>query len=131
MFKISLVLFIVVELFSTPIVMVSKKNIQWKHIIKRSDIYLIEALVRKYQCKEYLNPDSLITNIYRAKHYISKGRKICKKDLYKDVEHKVTFNFGLLEIEKNGEIVKETDQYIKIRNNNGEIEKIYKVGSKQ
>ena len=129
MFKLILILFVALELFSSPVVMVSKKNIKWKEIVRRSDVYLVEVTDRKYRCKEYLNADELITSTYKAKHYISKNRKICKKDLYKDIEHKVVFNFGLFQIEKDGELVKETDQYIKIKNSNGKIEKIYKSGT--
>ena len=131
MFKIYLILFITIELFASPVVMISKKNIKWRDVVKRSDVYLVEVTEHKYECNAYVNIDELITSSYRAKHYISKNRKICKKDLYKAKEHKVVFNFGLLEIQRDGELVNETDQYIKLRNSNGQIEKIYKSGNNQ
>ena len=38
------------------------------------------------------------------------------------------FDFGNIEIEKDGKVIKDTKQYVRIKNNDGTIEKIYKDG---
>ena len=106
----------------------ASKSINWKGSVKRSDVYLVEV-DKKNRCKGYIDIDKLITGKYRAKHYIMKNRKICKNDLYEVKNSKITFNFGLLEIQRDGQIVNETNSYIKIRNKDGKIEKIYKNGN--
>ena len=57
---------------------------------------------------------------------ILKNRVICKKSLYMTSSKKIKFNFGFIEIEKDGEVLKETSKYIRIKNADGTVEKIYK-----
>lgn len=104
---------------------VSKYNINWKEQITDKKYKLI-TISDRFKCKKYLKAGELKTNNYRAKHYIMKNRAICADDVYIAQAKKVKFNFGSLEIVKDGEIIKETSKYIKIKNLDGKIEKIYK-----
>jgi hypothetical protein len=83
-----------------------------------------------YKCKEYLDIKKLKKNKYFAKHYISKNKPICAKDVYIPLQNKVNVRFGNLEIEKEAELIRETKSYIKIKNVDGTIEKIYIDGRK-
>ncbi|MEA3288576.1 MAG: hypothetical protein U9Q04_00230 [Campylobacterota bacterium] len=109
------------------LVPVSKKPINWKGQLTPYEVKLMH-ISNKYNCKKYLNIQSLKDGKYRAKHYILKDKAICAEDVYIEKSKKIKFNFGLLEIERSGEVVRETDDYIKIKNRDGKIEKIYKDG---
>jgi len=107
---------------------VSVKAINWKEKITPSNVKLIKKN-DKYKCKKYIDIDVLKKNKYRAKHYILKNKPLCLDDVYIQSEKKIKFNFGFLEIEKDGELIKETNEYIKIKNVDGTMTKIYKNGS--
>ncbi|MEA3513102.1 MAG: hypothetical protein U9R37_05825 [Campylobacterota bacterium] len=109
------------------VVPVSNKIINYKNKIYSSDVRLIQ-INKKYFCKEYLDIKTLKENKYLAKHYIAKDKPLCKKSVYVPKSKKVKFKFGNLEIERDGEVIKETDNYIKIKNLDGTIDKIYKDG---
>ena len=117
--------------YEQQIVPISIKNINFKEEISKDHYKIVEYndLNRKIyniKCKEYLSLEDLKSNSYRAKHYIKKNRVICKKSLYITSSKKIKFNFGSIEIEKDGEIIKETSKYIRIKNADGTVEKIYK-----
>jgi hypothetical protein len=120
---------LLLNLFSAPIdiVPIAKKPINYKTKIFGYDVLLVQSN-NKYRCKKYLDLTALKKNQYMAKHYIGTKKPICLKDVYIASSKKVKFVFGNLEIEKAGEIIKETDRYIKIKNIDGKIEKIYKNG---
>lgn len=109
------------------LVPMSKNSIKYKEKIYSHDIYFIEAS-QKYNCKEYLVPSLLKQNLYHAKRHIQKNKPICEKDAVYKKKNIVRFRFGSLIIEKEGELLKETDEYIKIKNSDGKITKIYKDG---
>jgi hypothetical protein len=128
--KIKLViLFLSLNIFAQTIQVVplSNKIINYKAKIYGSDVRLIQK-TDKYFCKEYIDIKILKQNKYFAKHYIGINKPLCKKDLFVPISKKIKFQFGNLEIEKDGEIIKETDKYIKIKSLSGKIEKIYKNG---
>jgi len=127
--KIFLLLFIVSNLFSSDvdIVPISNKVIKYKSKIYYSDVRLV-PVNKKYKCKEYLDVNLLRQNKYHAKNYIHKDKVICKRNTYVPDFNKIRFKFGNLEIEREGTIIKETNKYIKIKNSDGKIEKIYKNG---
>jgi len=107
----------------------SNKVIHYKNKIYSQDIRLIQVN-KKYKCKEYLDIRILKKNKYFAKHFIAKNKPLCAKDVYVPKINKVTFRFGNLEIEKEAELIRETKSYIKIKNVDGTIEKIYIDGRK-
>ncbi len=115
------------SLFSVQLVPMSKKAIKYKEKIYSHDVYFIEAS-EKYSCKEYLVPSLLKQNLYYARRYIQKNRAICDKDVIYKQKNTIQFKFGNVIIEKEGELLKETDEYIKIKNSDGKIIKIYKDG---
>ena len=111
------------------VIPLSNKVINFKNKIYSQDTRLIQ-INKNYKCKEYLDINLLRKNKYFAKHYISKNKPICAKDVYVPQINKVNFRFGNLEIEKEAELIRETDSYIKIKNVDGTIEKIYTDGRK-
>jgi hypothetical protein len=112
-------------LFANQLVPITVKDVNWKAKIDKKD-YKLTNITERFKCKEYLDVIDLKMGLYRAKHYLLKNRPICLDDVYITKSSKVRFNFGTLQIEKEGEIIKETDKYIKIKNLDGKIEKIYK-----
>lgn len=115
---------------SEQVVVVASKSINWKELLTSSNVKFVEPS-STLKCDKYIDIEILKDNQYRAKHYIAQGRAICDDDVYLQSGKKIKFNFGMLEIEKNGEVIKETKEYIKIRNLDGSIEKIYKDGRAQ
>jgi hypothetical protein len=109
------------------IVPIANKNIDYKSKIYTYDVRLIQAN-QKFKCKKYINVIDLKKNKYYASHYIAKDRTICASDVFIPESNTIRFKFGNLEIEREGEIVKETDEYIRIKNLDGTIDKIYKDG---
>ena len=131
--KLLIILLFVINSFAyePQVVPISIKNINFKEQISAKHYKTVEYndLNRKIyniRCKEYLSLENLKKNKYRAKHYIRKNRVICKKNLFIASSKKIKFNFGFLEIEKDGEVLKETTKYIRIKNADGTVEKIYK-----
>jgi len=109
------------------VVPIANKNISYKSKIYSHNTRLIQAN-KQYKCKKYLDVITLKKNKYYAQHYIAKDRAICEEDVFIPKSNTIKFKFGNLEIEKSGTIVKETDEYIKIKNFDGTIDKIYKDG---
>lgn len=66
--------------------------------------------------------------VFTASHYIFKDSILCSNDVIKYEKKSVIFDFGSLEIEHEGKIIYENDQYIRIKKQDGSIEKIYKNG---
>jgi len=119
---------LVINLYgSVKLVPLTYKPINYKAKIYGSDVRLLRV-DDDYNCKEYIDLKLLKQNKYHAKHYISKNKPLCKKDVYIPVSKKIRFRFGNLEIERDGELIRETDKYIKIKTPDGKIEKIYKDG---
>jgi len=122
-------LFLTLNAASTQVVPLSNKTINYKNKIYSQDVRLIQ-INASYKCKEYLDIKKLKQNKYFAKHYILKNKPLCAKDVYIPKMNKVNFKFGNLEIEKEAELIRETKSYIKIKNVDGTIEKIYTDGRK-
>lgn len=126
MIRVLVFLFFCVSIvLATTKVPVAKLPINWKSRITSNNVQF-KNISSVYKCKKYLNIDKVKSNKLRAKHYILKNKPICADDVYMEENKKVVFKFGSLEIEKDGEIIKETSKYIKIKNLDGTIEKIYK-----
>jgi len=106
------------------------KNINFKNKIYSQDVRLIQS-TGNIKCKKYLDIIELKKNKYFAKRYLKKDKPLCAKDVFLREITKVSFRFGNLEIEKEAELIRETKSYIKIKNLDGTIEKIYTDGRKQ
>ena len=115
-------------LFSkVEVVPITNTSIDYKKKIYSQNTKLIQVN-DKFKCKEYLNIIDFKKNKYFAKKYIAKNKIICAKDVYIPKINRVKFRFGNLEIEKNAQLIRETKSYIKIKNVDGTIEKIYTDG---
>ena len=132
-YKLLIIFLFIVNSFASElkIVPISIKNINFKEEILDKHYKIVEyndlnKRIYNIRCKEYLTLKELQSNKYRAKHYIRKNKVICKKNLFITSSKKIKFNFGFLEIEKDGEVLKETSKYIRIKNADGTVEKIYK-----
>ncbi len=122
-----LFLILVTAINAVQVVPITNKVINYKTKIYSSSVRLIQ-ISEKYSCKEYIDIKTLKQNKYYAKHYLGKNKPLCKKSVFIPVSKRIKFKFGNLEIEKDGEVIRETDQYIKIKTIDGKIEKIYKDG---
>ena len=109
-------------------VLVAKSKIKYNERIKLNNLRLKQVnSVRKSCIPVTLN--GLGQDYYISKHYINPGSIICEKDIKIYEKNSVVFKFGNIEIEKEGEVIGETKQYIRLKKPNGRIEKIYKNGS--
>ncbi|XOB61602.1 hypothetical protein ACMC56_13485 [Campylobacterota bacterium DY0563] len=108
-------------------VLVTKKDIDYKELISLDDLYKSNVTSVKKFC-EPVGENDFRTTKYRASRYLRKGTVICTKDLDKDKNNSVLFNFGSIQIERPGKIIFENDEYIRIKREDGQIEKIYKDG---
>jgi len=107
-------------------------------VIAKNDIHFNEFITlemitpgKVQNVKRHCNPTTINdfkTKKLQATHYMKKGFVICKDDVKEFNNKSVLFNFGSIEIEKNGKIIFENDEYIRIKKSNGDIEKIYKDG---
>ncbi|MDC0932355.1 hypothetical protein OAR97_00775 [Arcobacteraceae bacterium] len=130
--KILLIVFFVtiVNAKEVQVIPFTNKSINFKNKIYSQDVRLIQ-ITGKNPCKKYLDIKTLKKNKYFTTHYIGKNKPLCAKDVYIREMNKVNFRFGNLEIEKEAELIRETKSYIKIKNLDGTIEKIYTDGRKQ
>lgn len=108
-------------------VLVSKEAIGFKQKVEVSKLRLMKVPKLKKSCIP-LTLKEAQNNEYRTTHYINKKTIICQRDVEVYKKESVIFNFGGLEIEKKGKIVYENDNFIRIKKENGKIEKIYKDG---
>eukprot|EP01155_Anaeramoeba_flamelloides_P005855 Anaeramoba_flamelloidesa1079667_19.p2 GENE.a1079667_19~~a1079667_19.p2 ORF type:complete len:134 (+),score=1.92 a1079667_19:180-581(+) len=115
-------------LFAGQRVLIVNKNIQYKEFIKVDDV--IEKNTYKSLPRNCMpvSKNMLENAQYMALHYIRKNSIICTKDVEKYVRRSVKFDFGSFEVEKVGDVVQETNDFVKIKTRDGKIEKIYKDG---
>lgn len=108
-------------------VAISSKAINWKGKLIKDNVSIIKQNNKLY-CEKNIDFVKFKENKLRAKHYILPKKAICNDDVYEEKNNKIKFNFGFVEIQRDGELIKETNEYIKFRNPDGKIEKIYKDG---
>lgn len=125
--KLSLfVLFFSIEIFATT-VLISKEPIKFEEKIDSSKVKVQNISNLNKNC-EPLTLSSLQNEEYITTHYINKNTIICTKDVKKQQNNIVIFNFGGVRIEKKGKIIFENNEFIRIKNLDGTIEQIYKDG---
>lgn len=115
-----------INLYSIDVI-VTKSKINYNEIISLEKLSASNILSVKKYCIPATISD-FKQDKYIAKHYIKKGSIVCLKDIEKYIKNSILFNFGSIQIERNGKLVFENDEYIKIKRNDGRIEKIYKDG---
>jgi len=127
MLKLSvLVLIFSIKLLAVE-VLVTKSDINYKEEVNITKLYKTNVNSVKKFCKPVKESDFKNTN-YRASRFLKKGIVLCTKDIDKDKNNSVLFDFGTIQIEKPGRIIFENDEYIRIKREDGKIEKIYKDG---
>ena len=127
MLKLSaVILFLTTNVFGIS-VLISKESIGFEQKIKASKLRLMTIPKLKKACNP-LTLNQVQNNEYLSTHYINKNSVLCQKDVRVYKNESVVFKFGGLEIEKKGKIVFENDKFIRIKKENGKIEKIYKDG---
>lgn len=123
--KIIFLLFVTLNLFG-EVALVSVKDLKYKEYINFDDVQDI-TITKHSNCTKF-NKLKLLEEEYITKRLILKGTPICEKDVEVAPNHRIKFDFGNIEIEKTGEFMGETDQYIKVKTSTGKIEKIDKNG---
>lgn len=116
----------VLKLFSSEVI-IAKIDIPYNIALSPSNVSILQLNDIPKDC-EPITIDELKKDKYFTKKYLQKDNIICQKDLKRKSNNKVIFNFGSIEIETNGKILYENDEYIKIKRDSGTIEKIYKDG---
>ena len=111
-------------------VIVAKESIGYKEKIDANKLTFMQVDKIKKKCKpvtlNYLNAKQ-----YIAAHHINRGSIVCEHNLTTYKKNAVLFDFGSIEIERNGKVINENDEYIMLKNEDGKREKIYKDGRTQ
>jgi hypothetical protein len=127
MLKLSILIFLLTTNVFGISVLISKSAIGFEQKIDVSKLRLMNIPTLTKACIP-LTLKQVQNNEYRTTHYINKNSILCKKDVKIYKNESVIFKFGGLEIERKGKIIYENDQFIRIKKENGKIEKIYKDG---
>lgn len=127
MLKLSILIFFLTTNVFGISVLISKKAIGFKQKLEPSNLRLMKISKLKKTCIP-LTLTQVQNNEYRTTHYINEKSIICQNDVKIYKKESVVFNFGGLEIEKRGKIIYQNDDFIRIKKENGKIEKIYKDG---
>ena len=127
MLKLSILIFFLTTNVFGISVLISKEAIGFRQKIEASNLRLATIPKLTKACIP-LTLKEVQNNEYRTTHYINKKSIICQNDVEIYKKESVIFNFGGLEIEKKGKIIYENDNFIRIKKENGKIEKIYKDG---
>lgn len=107
-------------------VLVSNKDIKFQEYLVYENLQDTQV-EKKINCNKF-DKSLLLSQKYIASRYIIKNTPICDKDVELAKNHKVKFDFGNIIIEKDGELLGETDKYVKIKNPDGTTIKIDKNG---
>jgi hypothetical protein len=126
--KILFSIFIILINLNSTEILVSKKNINYKQLLDINNLELVN-ISNDIRCTTF-DKDLLKSNKYQAKRFIYKGKSICYKDVQKIIINKVKADFGNIEIQRNGKVISENKDYVKIKSYDGKIIKIYKNGQK-
>jgi len=124
--KLSLLFFLIVNAQAVT-VLISKEAINYEEKLTVKKLRIINVPNIKKACQP-LSFNQIKTNEYITTHYINKNSIICKKDVKVYQDNSIIFNFGNFQIEKKGKIIFENAQFIRIKKEDGTIEKIYKDG---
>ena len=107
--------------------LVAKDNIAYKEKLSIKDLR-VQKTNTFYKLCTPLSLEDLNKSVYITAHYIMKNSVLCAKDVKEYKKESVVFDFGTLQIEQEGKVIYENDNYIRIKRSDGTIEKIYKDG---
>jgi hypothetical protein len=127
--KIVLLFLLLVNLvYAAQKVLLVNRNIQFKEVISSEDVIQRNTYKPLKRNCTPVTKDMIESAQFIALHYIRKNSIICTKDIEQYVRRSVKFDFGSFEVEKVGEVIQETKDFVKIKTRNGRVEKIYKDG---
>ncbi len=121
-----LVFLLSINLFAIS-VLVSKESINFEEKLDNTKVSIQNITEINKSCIP-LKLSDLQSENYITTHHINKNTVICSKDVKKNENESIVFNFGGLKIEKKGKIIYENKDFIRIKNADGTIEQIYKDG---
>lgn len=121
-----LFIFFIIEAFAIDVV-VANKAINFNEIISQEMVSKAVVTSVKRHCIP-VSYEEFSNKKLQATHYMRKGYVICQNDVKEYKKESVLFDFGVIQIEKQGEVIFENDEYIRIKKSNGDIDKIYKDG---
>ena len=124
--KLSFVFLLNINLFAIS-VLVSKESISFEEKLDNTKVAVQNVAEINKSCVP-LKLNELQNSDYVTTHHINKNTIICSKDVKKYENESIIFNFGGLKIEKKGKVIYENKDFIRIKNNDGTIEQIYKDG---
>ncbi|MFA7083303.1 MAG: hypothetical protein WC141_02090 [Arcobacteraceae bacterium] len=127
----SITLFLVMISCTTTLfsydVLITNKDIKYKEKITKENVVVSEVNTLNRNCVP-LSLNELENDDFIATHYIFKDSVLCLSDVKKYDKKSVVFDFGTLEIEQEGKVIYENNHYIRLKKQDGTIEKIYKNG---
>lgn len=125
--KIILLLLIVCSSLFSYEVLTVRKDIRFKEKIIKENLVLKHVETLGNNCTP-LSLKDLENESYTASHYLFKDSIVCMNDVIKYEKESVLFDFGILEIEQEGKVIYENDKFIRLKKQDGTVEKIYKDG---
>lgn len=127
MLRLSLVLLLFCTNMMAVTVLISTQSINFEQKIDKS-MFKVSNIQQLNKACNPLKLSQIQNGEYITTHYINKNTIICEKDVKQYKDNFVIFNFGGFEIEKEGKIIYENDEFIRIKKQDGSFEKIYKDG---
>lgn len=121
-----LLLLCTTSLFSIDVLTVTKE-IRYKEKIQKDKLNLKRVDSVAKGCTP-LRLEDLEKDSYSASHYMFENAIVCMNDVIKYEKESVLFDFGSLQIEQEGKIIYENEKFIRLKKQDGTIEKIYKDG---
>jgi hypothetical protein len=104
----------------------AKQSLNYKEKITSNNLEIYEGVAPTYCASFDLSIFDEKGYAIVASHYIVKNKLVCKKDIRRIKIEYISFNFGRISISRQGRIISENKQYIKIKTISGETFKIYK-----
>ena len=114
------------SLFSYDVLTVIK-DVKFREKIQKENLRVKQVDTLSKDCTP-LSLQDLENDAFTASHYLFKDSIVCMNDVIKYERESVLFDFGILQIEQEGKIIYENDKFIRIKKQDGSIEKIYKDG---
>lgn len=125
--RLSLLSFILISPLFSITVLVTKDAIKLEEKITASKVEVKDVPSVARNCVP-LKYEDIIEKEYLATHHINKGSIVCERSVKLFEDHSIVFNFGGLQIVKKGKIIYENEEFIRFKNLDGTVEKIYKDG---
>ena len=121
-----IVVFFGCEVFAKDFYYVAKRSFNYKEQITKADLKIYDGAPPTICVPFGLGIFNTKDHLIVTSHYIVRGKLICQKDIKKIKIEYVSANFGAISIKRQGKVIMENKDYIKIKTLQGESFKIYK-----